>query len=238
MGGGKTNVKDSPYRDGQNVIRDGATGKIVYLPPEAKDVQDLMHDLVVWIQDSYRQGIPAPLIAAIAHYQFATIHPYYDGNGRTARLFATLILHLYGYDLKGIYSLDEYYAGRLGDYYEALSVGPHNYYMGRAEADITSWVHYFCEGMVFSFTKIKSQALKAYKLGEHDESAALKKLDAQQRKALTLFSKQDYITTKDLEALFGIKPRSARALALRWVQKRFLVVAQKSKKTRSYALNK
>ena len=68
---------------------------------------------------------------------------YYDGNGRTARLLTTFILHLGSYDLKGL-ALEEYYAQGLKDYYEALTVGPsYNYYMGRAEADITRWVSYF-----------------------------------------------------------------------------------------------
>ena len=82
------------------------------------------------------------------------IHPYYDGNGRTARLLTTLILHLGGYDLKGLYSLEEYYARNLGAYYEAISIGEsHNYYMGRAEADVTKWIEYFVEGMAVAFEK-------------------------------------------------------------------------------------
>ncbi|HEB92582.1 MAG TPA: hypothetical protein ENI94_03765 [Gammaproteobacteria bacterium] len=44
-----------------------------------------------------------PIIAAIAHYQLATIHPYYDGNERTARLLTNFVLHKSGYGLKGIY---------------------------------------------------------------------------------------------------------------------------------------
>jgi Fic family protein len=106
------------------------------MPPEAKDVPALMTQLVNWLNGN--DNLPAPLRAAIAHYQFATIHPYYDGNGRTARLLTTLILHLGGYDLKGLYALEDYYARNLESYYEALSVGPsHNYHPGRADADIT-----------------------------------------------------------------------------------------------------
>ena len=109
------------------------------MPPEAKTVPGLMADLVAWINRQLHEGeLPVPLIAALAHYQFATIHPYYDGNGRTARLLANLILHQAGYGLKGIYSLDEYYARQLTGYYEALTVGPpDNYHLGRAEADVT-----------------------------------------------------------------------------------------------------
>ncbi len=82
--------------------------------------------------------MPVPVIAALAHYQFATIHPYYDGNGRTARLLTTLILHKAGYGLKGIYSLEEYYSRNFDGYYYALAVGgSHNYYMGREKADVS-----------------------------------------------------------------------------------------------------
>ncbi len=133
MGGGKQNCKPSPYRDGQNVIKDSVTRKIVYLPPEAHDVPQLMHDVVAWVREAEQEGLPAPLIAGIAHYQYVTIHPYYDGNGRTARLLASYCMQKGGYDLKGLYSLEEYYAQNLGAYYEALTVGPHNYYLGRAD---------------------------------------------------------------------------------------------------------
>src|SRR5439155_4216372 len=99
MAGGKSKVKQSSYRDGQNVIRDARTKVIVYMPPEAKDVPVLMRALIDWITHSV--DIPCPIVAGIAHYQFATIHPYYDGNGRTARLLTTLVLHRGRYDLKG-----------------------------------------------------------------------------------------------------------------------------------------
>ena len=121
--------KPTPYRDGQNVIRDSASGNIVYMPPESKDVPTLMKQMVAWINEQHEQ--PVPIIAAIAHYQFATIHPYYDGNGRTARLLTNLILHKSGDGLKGICSLEEYYASKLQHYYDALTIGEsHNYYFG------------------------------------------------------------------------------------------------------------
>lgn len=125
---GRKKSKPTPYRDGQNVIRDSRSRGIVYMPPEAKDVAKLMKELVVWFTAAERKELPCPIRAGIGHYQFATIHPYYDGNGRTARLLTTLILHLGGYDLKGLYSLEEYYARNLSEYYEALSIGPTMYY--------------------------------------------------------------------------------------------------------------
>lgn len=143
-------AKPTPYRDGQNVIRDSASGAIVYLPPEAKDVPALMAAFVEWINNAEKEGLPAPLIAGLVHYQFVTIHPYYDGNGRTARLFATFILHQGGYGLSGFFSLEEHHARDLEGYYHSLAVHPHhNYYEGRAEADLTPWLEYFATGAVF-----------------------------------------------------------------------------------------
>src|SRR5262249_6482223 len=151
------------------------------------------------------QAVPCPIRAAIAHYQFATIHPYYDGNGRTGRLLTTLILHLGGYDLKGLYSLEEYYARDLRAYYKALSVGPtHNYYDGRAECDITQWVEYFCDGVAESFENVRRRTEQAAQTGARDDSPRLRELDPRQRKALELFRKSDSITSRDVENLFQI----------------------------------
>ena len=107
-GGGNKKVKPTEYREGQNIITDFWSGNIVYMPPEAKDIPLLMKEFVNWINTT--KDIPVPIKTAIIHYQFVTIHPYFDGNGRTARLLTTLALHKGGYDLKGIYSLEEYYA--------------------------------------------------------------------------------------------------------------------------------
>jgi len=239
MAGGKKRVKPTPYRDGQNVIRDARTRAIVYLPPEAADVPGLMQELFEWAGKTEGENLPCPLRAAVMHYQIATIHPYYDGNGRTARLLTTLVLHRGGFDLKGLYSLEEYYARDLSAYYDALTVGPsHNYYMGRAKADITGWVEYFCAGMAESFENVKHRAAEAAATGEKDASAQLRKLDAKKKRALTLFLREETITSKQIQKLFGMPERTARHLCVSWVNEGFLVIVNASKKTRSYALAK
>lgn len=231
--------KSTPYRDGQNVIRDGASGAIVYLPPEAQDVSSLMAELVSWINHHLgNPEYPAPLIAAVAHYQCATIHPYYDGNGRTARLLATLILHMRSYGLKGIYSLDEYYAQKIGDYYHALSIGPsHNYYLGRADADITAWMVYFCSGMRVSYEKIYKHAQKASIYGVEDKSDILQSLDPRQRKVIISMQKQPLITAVELQSLLKLSDRTIRQLCQNWVESGFFVIVDPAKKTRSYMLS-
>ncbi len=236
MANGKKNTKPTSYRDGQNVIRDGITKKIVYMPPEAKDVKNLMAAMVNWINDD--TDLPCPVIAGIAHYQFATIHPYYDGNGRTARLLTTLILHLGGYDLKGLYSLEEYYARNLGAYYEAISVGEsHNYYLGRAEADITNWVEYFVEGMMISFENVLKRMDEAKTQGSVDQSVLIRELDLKQRKALEIFQEFETITSRQVGELFGFKSRTSAALCANWVESGFLTVVDASNKGRKYKLS-
>jgi Fic family protein len=237
MGDGRSKVKLTPYRDGQNAIRDASTRRIVYLPPEAKDVPLLMKGLVNWIQQA--QDIPCTIVAGIAHYQFATIHPYYDGNGRTARLLTTLILHLGGYDLKGLYSLEEYYARNLYAYYEAISMGEsHNYYMGRAEADITPWIVYFAEGVADSFEAVLRRMADAAMVGAEDQSALLRKLEPRQRKVLSLFQAFDTVTSNQIGQLFGFKARTSSQICKEWVENDFLKVVDSSKKGRKYKLSK
>jgi Fic family protein len=234
---GRTRIKPTPYRDGQNVIKDGSTGAIVYMPPESKDVPNLMYQMIEWIKEN--NELPCPIIAAIAHYQFATIHPYYDGNGRTARLLTTLILHLGGYDLKGLYSLEEYYAKNLLAYYRAINIGPsHNYYLGRAESDITDWIKYFVEGMAFAFEKVINQMIDVQKKGIHDFSDVIRTLDPKQRKALELFKRYDVVTSKQIGELFGFKARTNSALCKKWVDAGFLKIVNPSNKARAYKLAK
>ena len=235
MSDGRAQVKASLYREGQNVIRDGRTRIIVYMPPEAKDVSKLIKGMVNWIVSD--NDLACPIKAAIAHYQLATIHPYYDGNGRLARLLTTLILHLGGYDLKGLYSLEEYYARNLDAYYEAINIGTsHNYYDGRAEADITKWVEYFIQGMMISCENILKHMEVPQSSGNRDQSELIRKLDPRQRKALELFREFETITASQIGQMFGYKPRTSAQLCKNWVEDGFLKTVDLSNKGRKYRL--
>ena len=154
-------ARPSRYRDGQNTIRDSETGALIYLPPEARDVPVLMAGLVAWIGQAEVERLPPPLIAGLAHYQFVTIHPYYDGNGRTARLLATFLLQRDGYGLNGLFSLEEEHARDLAAYYGSLAVHPHhNYYEGRDTADLSSWLEYFLRKLTTAFHSVKEDVLR------------------------------------------------------------------------------
>lgn len=180
-------ARPTPYREGQNVIREAESGAIVYLPPEAADVPDLMGGLVDWVERSFAAEVPVPVIAGLAHYQFVTIHPFYDGNGRTARLLATYLLHRGGHALQGIYSLEEHHARDLAAYYNSLAAHPHhNYYEGRATADLTPWLTYFLNTLAGVFEAARAEAERAAATREQTEPELFRRLDPRARVVLGL----------------------------------------------------
>ena len=228
----------SPYRDGQNVIRDSASDAIVYMPPEAMDVPGLMAALVDWVNTAAKEGIPIPLIAALVHYQFVTIHPYYDGNGRTARLLATFILHRRGYGLHGFFSLEEHHARDLEAYYQALAIHlHHNYYEGRAAADLTSWIEYFVRLLAEVFTAARKETLRSAEDGITLEPEGLRRLDPRARSVLALFTRMEQITSSEVAKTLGLSRRMAQVLLKNWVEEGWLEVANPSRRARAYRLN-
>jgi Fic family protein len=231
-------ARPSPYRDGQNVIREAATGAIVYLPPQAADVPHLMADLIAWIAAAERDELPAPVIAGLAHYQFVTVHPFFDGNGRTARALATLILYKHGYDLGRFYSLEEVYAVDLPAYYAALQAHPHhNYYEGRAEADLTGWLAYFLGTMAAVFGSVAAEVRARGGDALNVEPAELLRLDRRARLALGLFTHQETITAAEVSRALGLSPRATRDLLVAWVTEGWLEVADPARKSRRYRLS-
>ncbi len=237
MGKGKKKVKVTPYRNGQNAIGDSKIGRIVYMPPIYEDVPGLMADFVQWLIDAEKDGFSPTVSAAIAHYQFATIHPYYDGNGRTSRLFTNWILHRNGYGLKGIYSLEEYYANNLQAYYDAIAVGSSdNYYCGRKEADITPCIEYFCQGMYESFKAVRVHAEKALEKGERDVSDIISNLSKPQHTVLGLFKYSPALTIDDIMSPLKLSKKTARMWVKKWEDEGFIESDKASREERVYRL--
>ena len=224
------------YRDGQNAVRDGRGG-LVYLPPEAKDVPALISELVTWIRQA-EGNQPVPVLAGLAHYQFVTIHPYFDGNARTARALATWILYRGGYDLGRFYALEEFYVQDLAGYYDALVTHPHhNYYEGRAAADITPWLAYFLKGMAAVFASVAGEVRSRAVEADPQAEALLRRLDRRGRMVLGLFERQDEITANDAARILGLSPRQVRDLLASWVEAGWLVIGNPARKSRRYRLS-
>lgn len=144
------------YRDVQVAIRNSLTGEITYLPPAPLEVRPLMIDFLHWLNHTTADEISPVIKAGISHYMINAIHPYVEGNGRTSRAIATLILFKEGYDFKRFFSLEEYYDRQADRYYAHLQKVSGS---GKKlfERDMTSWLEYFTEGLMVELEKIKEQ---------------------------------------------------------------------------------
>lgn len=92
------------YRRGENRVIDAA-GQLIFATPPSGDVAELMRDFSAWLGTAAAKH-PAPVAAALAHLELVAIHPFNDGNGRTARAISRLLLLRHGYALNGLVSLD------------------------------------------------------------------------------------------------------------------------------------
>lgn len=145
------------YRKGPVYVvkrRLGFPDEIVYTGPKAANVPYLCRELIDWINKSEKEEINPVIVAGMAHLEVAAIHPFNDGNGRTARALATLILYKRGYDFRHLFALEDYYNKDLPSYYKAINVGK-NY--EERKTDSTSWLEYFAEGFKEEIMSIKKQ---------------------------------------------------------------------------------
>lgn len=89
------------YRRGENWVA-GPNGELIFTTPPSGDVPELMRGFVGWLEA--HAELPAPILAALAHLEFVAIHPFNDGNGRTARAISRFLLVRGGYALDGLVS--------------------------------------------------------------------------------------------------------------------------------------
>jgi len=146
------------YRRAPVVVGVPATGKVVYRPPRWEEVPGLMAGLVAWLNAPQATALMPVLQAGIAHYELVRIHPFTDGNGRTARALATLILAQRGFDTKRFFALDEYYNQDRASYYAALrSVDPQT-------RDLTEWLEYFVQGVAVEMVRVERRVAELSRL--------------------------------------------------------------------------
>ncbi len=106
------------FRQTQNRLVDVSGHRQVFLPPPPEEVPRLVAELATWAQE--QEDASAPLVSAVIHCRFAGIHPFSDGNGRTARILASLAMYRGGYRSPEFTSLEEWWGGHVGDYYRAF----------------------------------------------------------------------------------------------------------------------
>lgn len=147
------------FRTTEVIIKEEETGKVVFNPPPHVEVPYLLEDFFAWLNDPAAMEIHPVMRAAIAHYILVSIHPFVEGNGRTIRAFATLILMREGYNVKKFFSLEEHFDNDLAGYYDAFSeVDKQSANIG--SRDLTPWIEYFTETLSIELGKIKDKVRK------------------------------------------------------------------------------
>lgn len=144
------------YRSIQNYIINNKTKEIVYLPPPPQKVSKMMGELVDWLHTEVE--IHPVLVAGIAQFQLVHIHPFLDGNGRTARLLSTLYLYKMGYDFKRLFTISEYYDRDRIQYYKAIQSVRDN------DMDMTGWLEYFTTGLATQLHEIQNRGQKVIRI--------------------------------------------------------------------------
>ncbi|MCM1193066.1 MAG: Fic family protein [Butyrivibrio sp.] len=161
-------------------VYDSETGSPDYIPPEYTDIPGLLDELVEYVNTTDDHPL---IIAAVVHYQLVTIHPFEDGNGRTARLLSGFILDKCGYGFNGIGSLEEYFAYDPDEYYSSLQMGlPALYYSGRDNPPHPEiWIDYFLHMVELYSSRVCSLSLET---GDDAFYTALSHLSLKEREFL------------------------------------------------------
>lgn len=146
--------KNLKYRSEPVFVNDPINRETIYLSPDAKDVQPMMNDLVKFVEKG-KDSIDPLITAGIFHKQFVIIHPFMDGNGRTARLVAKTILAQLGMNTFQLFSFENYYNNNVSKYYKNVGVFG-NYYDIANKIDFTEWLEYFIEGIIDELSRVKS----------------------------------------------------------------------------------
>lgn len=181
--------------------------EVVYTGPDAKKVKRLMDNLIDWIHESEKRNINPIIIAGIVHLEITAIHPFVDGNGRTARALATLILYQQGYDFRRLFALEDYYNKDRSEYYRAVNIG-RNY--EEREQDITQWLEYFVEGFKEEIDNVKAQIISLGRRKIDENAGSQIYLDKNQIKILDFLETMGRITVKDVIDILECPQRTAQ----------------------------
>lgn len=191
------------YRDLQVYVGNSATGEVVFMPPTPGEVPELMNELIEWINSDESLKLDPVIVAGLSHYEFVRIHPFVDGNGRTSRALATLILYLREFDIKRFFTLDDFYDSDRKAYYSALKSVDKN------TLDLTEWLEYFTDGVLLSISKVKEKVLQLSIEKHKKESEGQIALTEKQTKIIEHLISTGRITSRDIQNMFQISRQSA-----------------------------
>jgi Fic family protein len=191
------------YRNRYVVVGNRLTGEIIFRPPENEEVPGLVKDLVEWVNSDEAKELDPILVAGVAHYEFVRIHPFVDGNGRTARVFAILILYLRGFDTKQFFCIDDYYDSDSPAYYRALQG------VDQKTQDLTYWLEYFAEGVAVSIDAVKERVVRLSSERLRKAKRGQIALTERQMQIVEFINTAGKITSGDIQRMFKISRQAA-----------------------------
>ena len=173
-------------------VNDPRTRQTVYLPPEHTDVIPLLEEMFSFLGKNVKEIDPL-ILAGIFHKQFVVIHPFIDGNGRTARLATKALLAKMGLDTFNLFSFENYYNQNVTKYFEEVGVLG-NYYDLKDKIDFTSWLEYFTDGIIDELLRVKKEM-------EKETTTPDEVLKEYHQKILNYIREKGFITDKEYSKL-------------------------------------
>ena len=200
------NKQPGEFRISQNWIGGSSLMDAVFIPPHPDGVPALMSDLEkFWHDESIT--VPHLIRLAISHYQFETIHPFLDGNGRIGRLLVPLYLVSNGLLAKPSLYLSDFFERNSASYYDALM-------RVRVSNDMIHWVRFFLQGVAETATKGRNvfKEILALRTDAEHKLLSLGKRAPNAKQALNLLYRRPMLSATDLEHGLGVSHPTANAL--------------------------
>lgn len=194
------------FRTSQNWIGGSSLADAVFIPPHPDGVVDLMSDLEQFWHNN-EIVVPHLIRIAISHYQFETIHPFLDGNGRIGRLLIPLYLVNYELLAKPSLYLSDFFERNRVSYYDALM-------RVRTSNDLIHWVRFFLKGVAETATKGRDVFRQILNLRTEVEHAVLGlgKRAPIARSALNMLYRKPVASAADFESALSVSTPTANAL--------------------------
>ena len=199
-------------RKTQNWIGGSSLQDAFFIPPEPNLLPELLSDIEKFLHNEYLQ-VPELIRAGIAHYQFETIHPFLDGNGRTGRLLIILYLISTGLLNKPVLYISDFFERNRMSYYDSLS-------MVKQNDNITQWLKFFLNGVIeTSKNSIKTfdEIIKLKKDVENKLTKIGKKAANGQRLLELLYSKPK-VNSKLVSEELEVTPATANGVLKAFVE--------------------